>query len=164
MIKWDEILNQAYLGKRVHDLLTTLTDQLALVYRANGITVPVPTSSTVQFLSENQDCSAADIARSLDITHQLATQRIEKLRKAGLVEKQLDQEDGRRVCWRLTADGKLQAHRLSSCMLNAIQVHESLFEETGINLLEAIDTIQAALAKQSLAQRFAALSANEEAG
>lgn len=154
----DDIIAKAYLGKRLHDLLSTLSDQLAIVYQTDGIVVPVASSSTLYHLSQTDGATAADIARALQITHQLATQRIEKLSQRGLVEKRPDEDDARKVCWVLTSIGRDQAKRLRVCMENVVDVHDQLFDEIGVNLISALDDAQSALSTKPLADRFAELS------
>lgn len=164
MSKPTDLIEEVYLGKRVHDLLVTLTNQLAVVYKARGITVPVIASSTVDQLSRSSGASIADIARALDITHQLATQRMDKLNRCGLVEKRPDPNDARRVIWALTAEGCKQAERLEVCMNDAMTVHEKLFEDIGFDLMSALDKAKSALNTHPLSERFASLNDVKLAG
>lgn len=76
-----EILRKAYLGKHAQNLLFLSSGQVADVYLDRGITIPVRLSSTLQFISQQSGASLADIARALEIPHQLISQRTEKLLK-----------------------------------------------------------------------------------
>ena len=93
---------KAYLGKHCFDLLTLSSEQAADVYAQRGLQIPLEVSSTLQYIHRQEALSVADIAKGLKLPHQLATQRVEKLSKAGLVRRKPDPKDKRRFFLQLT--------------------------------------------------------------
>jgi len=159
-----EILQKAYLGKHAHDLLLKSSDQVAEVYKARGILIPVVVSSTMQFLSRRDNASLADISRALGLPHQLVAQRIQKLDRLGLVEKHPDPFDGRRFEYCLTDLGRDQASRLTRCMEDTAVIYNELYDEIGYDLAQLLlDAVQA-LERKPLITRFAEKYPIQEAG
>jgi len=156
-IQNEDLLEDAYVGKRIYDLLETLTSQISVVYTDRGILIPVHTSSTLHCLSVRKGMSLADIARTLGIPHQLARQRMDKLLALGLIEKTADPKDGRRFQWHLTAAGNRQADLLRQCMKDVITVHECMDKELGFVLAEVLTLARAALIESPMSERFAGL-------
>lgn len=149
-----ETIRKAYLGKHAQNLLFLSSEQVADVYKDRGITIPVRLSSTLQFISQQPGVALADIARALDIPHQLVSQRTEKLLKLGLAKKHPDPHDGRRSEYHLTENGSAQAALLKTCMEDTALIYGDLYDEIGCDLAQALLDAIHALERTSLRTRF----------
>lgn len=150
-----ENIRKAYLGKHAQSLVLKSSAQVEDLYAARGILIPVEVSSTLQFLAGRPGSSLSDIARALDIPHQLASQRVEKLRKLALVGKRSDPTDRRRFEYHLNASGQEQAQLLIVCMEDTAEVYSDLYDEIECDLAQALIDAISALERKSLLQRFA---------
>lgn len=148
------IFHDAYLGKRLQDLLTLSHQQMQSVYEKRGLIISVEGSSTLQVLKPGTKLALADLARILEQPHQLVAQRIQKLVRLDLVIKQSDPLDGRRTEYVLTTHGEQQWQLLNSLMIDGIDVNRALFDEIGIDLLGGLDAAISALHTRSFAERF----------
>ncbi len=146
---------KAYLGKHCLDLLTLSSDQAAEVYAQRGLAIPLEVSSTLQYLHRQGSLSVADIAKALNLPHQLASQRVEKLAKAKLVRRKADPNDKRRFQLLLTEKGREQAELLEQCMADIARIYEELFQEIGCDLSETLPAATAALQSVPIAERLA---------
>jgi len=149
-----ETVRKAYLGKHAQDLILKSSDQVLDVYKARGIVIPVVVSSTLQFLNRDSGASLSDIARALELPHQLVAQRTEKLLKLGLVTKQLDPADKRRSEFHLTKTGQNQAHLLKQCMADMALVYADIYDEIDCDLAQALLDAITALERKPLLSRF----------
>jgi len=146
---------RAYLGKHAHDLMLKTSDQMGQVYEQRGIAVPMVASSVAHFLAENDRASLSDVARGLDIPHQLAAQRVQKLLDLGLVNKQHDPADARKSAYSLTVAGRHQANLLAECMAGTVEVYEDIYAEIGCDLAAALVEGMKCIERKTLAERFA---------
>jgi len=147
-------LQNAYLGKFAQDLMFQTSEQMDVVYRSRGITIPVLLSSTLHFLAENKGASVADVSKGLGLQHQLVAQRIQKLLDMRLISKRKDRSDRRRTEYHLTSSGQEQADRLIACMTDTAVIYEELFAEIECDLVKALSKASSAIQGKSLSQRF----------
>ncbi|MCM8557157.1 MarR family winged helix-turn-helix transcriptional regulator [Sphingomicrobium sediminis] len=146
--------HEAYLGKRLQDLLSLSHDQMFHVYRRRGLVIPVEGSSTLQAIAPGQRKAISDLSRQLGQPHQLVAQRIQKLRKMRLLEAEEDPSDRRRTEYRLTSKGEEQWNLLNALMEDAITVNRELFREIDCNLLAALERAIKALSRAGFDDRF----------
>lgn len=151
--------DNAYLGKRLQDLLTLAHSQMKEVYEAHGLVIPVEGSSTFHLIAPGAAVSLTEIAATLGQSHQLIAQRVGKLLALELAEKRADPKDGRRSEYTLTQEGEEQWHRLDALMQTTAKVNHSLFDEIGCDLVEGLDRALNALAKEDYQSRFGTVSA-----
>ncbi|MDE1468494.1 MarR family winged helix-turn-helix transcriptional regulator [Aurantiacibacter sp. D1-12] len=150
--------DNAYLGKRLQDLLTLAHSQMKEVYEAHGLVIPVEGSSTLHAIAPGTSASLTEIAATLGQSHQLIAQRIGKLLALELAEKRADPNDGRRSEYILTPAGEEQWHRLDTLMQTIAKVNQRLFAEIGCDLVEGLDRALTALAKEDYQSRSGTVS------
>ena len=126
--------HQAYLGKRLQDLLTLAHGQMKTVYDAHGLAIPVEGSSTLHTLAPGEWMSLTEIARILGQSHQLIAQRIGKLRDLALVQQRDDPSDGRRSEYALTAAGEEEWQRLDRLMVATAHGQPAAFRRDRLRL------------------------------
>ena len=148
------IFRQAYLGKQAEDLTYLCEAQIEQAYQEHGVIIPICTSSTLHSLSMAGKASMADLAKSLQVTHQITAQRVRKLDKLGLIQRTPDPNDTRRIELSLTAAGREQAQRLERCMEAAAQAYADLFEEIGVDLSSLLLQATEALHRKPLGERI----------
>ena len=145
---------KAYLGKLAQDLLYLSSEQVLQIYTQRGLVIPVETSSTLAYLYHKQSAALSDIAGALDVPHQLAAQRVAKLLKLNLIDKQPDHQDARRSVLQLTVSGDKQAELLNHCMEDMAVVYAALYREIDCDLPVKLQLAIDALKHKNLATRF----------
>lgn len=123
------------------------------MFREMGLSAPSRLCSVMLTIGADGPCSAAHVARKLDISHQLVTQRINSLAKMNWVRQTPDPEDGRASNWALTREGRRNLPRIEEAVRRAERAFSDLYAETGIDLAAAITQIQKALVARPIASR-----------
>ena len=153
------MLADAYLGKRLQDLLTLAHSQMKTVYEKNGLKIPVEGSSTLHILAPGKRMALTEIARALGQSHQLIAQRLGKLRSLDLIEQLAHPDDKRCTLYTLTPAGEEEWRRLDQLMATTAEVNRGLYEQIGCNLVEALDAATKALERDTYPARFEAVAA-----
>ena len=97
-----------FLGRAVERLSILIAEQSQTVFDTMGIVIPVRSCSLMTVLATLGTASASDLARELGHSHQLVMQKIPKLSRLGLIEHHSDDDDARRMIYRLTDEGTRQ--------------------------------------------------------
>ncbi len=146
-------LREAFFGNRLSRLVDLIVEQGEDLFRNRGLSLPSTSASTVLYLSEHGNVSAADVARDLKQPHQLATQRVQALLELGLVKRSKDPNDARRNVLVLTESGKREARKLKECLADAARAYEQLSDEIGIDVSQFVLSLSQALADEPLQAR-----------
>lgn len=145
---------KGFMPKLAYDFASLIEKQAKPVYETMGLIIPVITSSTVVFIFENKTASLLDIARGLEITHQLASQRVKILLKLGIIQAFKDTSDKRKTNYQLTEFGIEQSKVLSSYLDKASLVFSELNEELGCDLMELLFKVNNSFQVNSLQSRI----------
>ncbi|WP_440958580.1 MarR family winged helix-turn-helix transcriptional regulator [Oceanicaulis sp. LC35] len=137
---------------RLEDLLS---DQLQAALGAAGHDLKTQTTGVLNLLHHGGPAPITALSEAMGVSHQLVSQRLTPLLKAGLVELKPDPEDGRRKQVSLTRAGALQAEALQAFLDQLDQAYLDLFEELGVDLDALVSRAQAALTRRALSQRMA---------
>ena len=144
----------AFTPKLALDFVALIEKQAKPVYESMGIEFPVITSSTVHMLGHYQQASLSDIAKALDISHQLASQRVKSLLKLAHITPEKDAFDKRRTIYKLTKLG-IEQHKL---LLKYLAVTDSVFEklnsELNVKFNMLFNELHASFSGNSLMQRI----------
>ncbi|MBX3146704.1 MAG: MarR family transcriptional regulator [Gemmatimonadales bacterium] len=140
---------------RVGQLATSLYDGMDACLAAHGIELPGYTTSIVQTLYHGGPQSISDLAQELKLSHQLASQRVNWLVRAGFVTSASHADDRRVRVVRLSRAGRVQATKLQEFLPLLAEAYGDLFEEIGVDLHDATLRASAALEARSLADRVA---------
>lgn len=89
---------------------------------------------TVKGMPEGKRATVGEIAERLQIQHHSTVELIDRLVERGLVERQRDEEDQRRVLIYLTAQGEEILHKLSQLAVAELRT-------TGPALVKALNTL-----------------------
>lgn len=150
-----------FLGRAVERLSTLIEEQSGTVLRAHNVIIPVKSCSLVAVLGAQGAATAAELSKSLDVSHQLVLQKIPKLLKLGLIKSEQDQEDGRKRTYSLTAEGvsQIRLFQRSRAMIYAAYVE--LFAEVG-DLFDLTCRTEAALRQRSLGERVGVIKSKQK--
>ena len=143
-----------FLPKEAFDFASLMEKQAKPVYEAMGIVIPVITTSTLVIIQQLKAASLLDIARALNISHQLAAQRVKILLKLQLLNAEKDVNDKRKTNYTLTAFGETQAQLVAAYLARADHVFEQLNVELGLDLMQLLKQVNQSFIKQSLQQRM----------
>ncbi len=150
-------LRGAFLANRLDRLADLISGQGEVLLQDLCIEIPPRAVSVFLLIGERGEISAAEIAGLLDQPHQLATQRIDLLIEAGVIERMPDPDDGRRKILKLTAKGRRQHLNVRLRLEDTARVFAALFEEIGCDLNECAERAADALTRRSLMERVATL-------
>lgn len=139
---------------RVGQLSTTLYDQMDACLASYGIELPGYTTSIVQSLYHGGPQSISDLAQQLELSHQLASQRVNWLVREGFATSASGAQDRRTRIVSLSRAGRAQAAKLQEFLPILAQVYDDLFDEIGVDLHDATIRASVALKERSLAGRF----------
>lgn len=120
-----------FLGRLSETLSDLIETQSADVFVANGLLIPVKSSSLMVALDAIEPASAADLAHALECSHQLVLQKTPKLMKAGLIVRAPCPEDGRRKLFSLTDKGRAELATLRALEPEFVAAYEALEASVG---------------------------------
>ena len=142
-----------FLGRAVERLGALIERQCETLFRHRGIVIPVKSCSLIAILAALGTATAADLSRTLDVSHQLILQKLPKLLKLGLISSEPVHDDARKKAFSLTMDGRRQFERFEQCQPLIEACYVELFSEVG-DLLELTAKISTALENRPLSQRI----------
>jgi len=155
-----EELGSPYMAHFCRRLADLIIEQGSEILAERGLTTPSTALSTIFYLDQNQSTTVASLASALDVSHQMATQRINGLVKLGLVTRSSSDEDKRAKFVVLTPMGKNEAKQLYPFVTEMTQVFEDFEAELDCELTNIIRKAERSLLQKSLKQRLEELSGN----
>lgn len=141
------------LGRTVERLSTLIEIQSEVVFNEYGVVIPVKSCSLMVQLARLEHATAADLARALNVSHQLVLQKLPKLLRLRLITAAQDLEDARKKSFSLTASGQQQIEIFLKCRDLIKQAYAGLFEEVG-DLFSLTNTFIGALEEKPLCERI----------
>jgi len=142
-----------FLGRTVERLSTLIETQSEVIFKEHGVVIPVKSCSLMTQLARLEHATAADLARALNVSHQLVLQKLPKLMRLRLITATQDLEDARKKSFSLTATGKAQIEIFLKCRDLINQSYAGLFDEVG-DLFSLTNTFIAALEEKPLSKRI----------
>jgi DNA-binding MarR family transcriptional regulator len=142
-----------FLGRTVERLSTLIETQSEVIFREHGVVIPVKSCSLMTQLDRLEQATAADLARALDVSHQLVLQKLPKLVKLRLIVATQDPEDARKKSFSLTAAGNKQLEIFLECRALIEQAYSGLFDELG-DLFSLTNTFIGELEARPLSSRI----------
>jgi len=144
----------AAFGMRVGQLATMIYEQMDGLLAAQGVKLPGYTTSIVQTLYHAGPQSISDLAARLQLSHQLASQRVQWLVREGFATVASGTEDRRVRIVKLTRGGRAEGDKLQRFLPILESAYGDLFEQIGLDLHDAVVRASDALTDRSLATRF----------
>ncbi len=144
----------SFMPKLAFDFVSIVEKQAGAVYQRMGLVIPVITSSTLALIADQEKASLLEIARGLNISHQLAAQRVKTLLKLNVIVADKDNTDKRRTNYQLTALGVQQQQLLLTYLSHADKVFAALTEEFGVDLIEVLTAVNQSFTERPLASRI----------
>ncbi|MGY8799667.1 MAG: MarR family winged helix-turn-helix transcriptional regulator [Longimicrobiales bacterium] len=138
---------------RVGQLSSLLYEQIERCLVSRGLRLRGYTTSIVQTLHHAGPQSITELAESLELSHQLASQRVRWLVGEGFATIERGAQDRRRRIVTLTADGAAEAEKLQGFLPVIEAAYADLFDEIGLDAHRATLDVIAALADRPLELR-----------
>lgn len=143
------------LGTQLRHLIELLDGAVGAAYEELGLDYRPRYTPIMRALLEREPCTVSQIAEVAGITQPAATQTVNLMRKAGLVETETGSEDGRQKLVRLSHRGRALVPELQRCWAATRGAAESLEAEMPHSLSETLAAAIAALARKSFGERIA---------
>ena len=138
--------------------LRQLADQISLesrpILRQRGISTDPKTISVLMFVAGKSRTTTAEIARALGLSHQLATQRVNRLLDQQLIEIVSDSSDSRLRPVQLAAEGEAEVRQLTPVIEQLDAVLRQVFEEIDSDPVAIANDMFEALSQHSLQTRI----------
>ncbi|RSK24700.1 bifunctional helix-turn-helix transcriptional regulator/GNAT family N-acetyltransferase [Hymenobacter metallilatus] len=160
---FDEI-GPAALGSRLRRLSELMTGQAAEVYALYHVAFEPRWFPVFYVVATEPGRHVGDIAGRIGQTHAAVSQTVKDLVKHGLVQVQRGETDQRRSVISLTEQGAALWPALQQQTADVQQASEALLAETRYNLWLAIEEMEYALSRQSMAGRVKAVRDQRVAG
>ena len=143
----------AAFAMRVGQLTTMIYEQMDGWLAAERVKLPGYTTSIVQTLYHAGPQSISDLATRLQLSHQLASQRVQWLVREGFAAVTPSTEDRRIRIVKLTRAGRVEGEKLQRFLPMLEAAYVELFDQIGLDLHDAVVRASAALADRSLTAR-----------
>jgi len=143
----------AFLGMFMSRLVDEVVTAGNATARALSIDLPPRSMSLVTLLAA-QEMSVTELAFALGQTHAAVIKNMKPLEMRGLVSRGDDCNDARRKPYCLTSKGNAFADELEHLLHAGASAFRELFDETGVDLYEAVLRTEQALAKRTMTQRM----------
>ncbi|HEY8005034.1 MAG TPA: MarR family transcriptional regulator, partial [Phenylobacterium sp.] len=128
---------------------------------AQGLTAPPRSASTLRLLAEGAPLSVTQIAARIRLSHPFVVRMVASLEHIGLVAVSPDAADGRRRMVALTRKGREEAAILNRAGPSMAAAYAELFADAGVDLFAALEAVEAAHRRRSLAQRLCDLTTED---
>lgn len=143
----------AAFAMRVGQLATMIYDQMDGFLASRGVKLPGYTTSIVQTLYHAGPQSISDLATRLQLSHQLASQRVQWLVRAGFASVSSSSADRRVRIVKLTRAGRAEGDKLQQVLPVMESAYRELFDEIGVDLHDAVVRAAASLVERPLGAR-----------
>ena len=147
-------LNSAFLAHFARRLSDLIAEQGSEILKARCLKTPASSISAMLYLSENQNVTVALLAKSLGVSHQMATQRSNFLEKLGLIERVATEHDKRSKIINLTKTGKQEVKKILPFTQQVKKVFDDLEDEIGCELATYIRKAELSLRDKPIKQRI----------
>jgi len=141
-------------GSRLKRLSDRVMQDGVKMYRASGLAFEPKWFPVFYYLSKLGPSSIMDIARGLGISHPSVNQIAREMTAANLVAAYKDTNDKRRRVLALTSYGKSEKDAIEEIWRVIEATLVELLDETGVDFLGYIGTVERALDRRSLERRF----------
>jgi len=147
------------IAHRLRRLSDSFVDAYADWLPLAGIEAPARSMSTIILLRDEGPLGVTELAARLRLSHPLMIKLVATLEKLGIVEAVPDPGDARRRPVALTATGQAEADRVAAALGAMDRAYARLFADAGIDLLRAVEGIEAALREESFGERLRSIAA-----
>ena len=142
------------LGSRLKRLSEQLAQEVAEVYKGNGIEFEPRWFPVFSYIANRGSASITAIADGVGITHPAVNQMAQELLASGLIEQADDPQDKRRRLLALSNEGRATYERLKPAWKVLHASVSDAMSECGIDLVNALAILERALDRQSLTSRY----------
>ncbi|MBQ74359.1 MAG: hypothetical protein CMQ20_04950 [Gammaproteobacteria bacterium] len=142
------------LGSRLRRLSDQLMQDGILVYRDSGQDFEPRWFTVCLYLKESGPSAVMDIARGLGVTHPSVNYVAKELMKVNLIAAYKDANDRRKRVLALTGAGKAKLRELEPIWSDIEFILRELIDETQVDFLGYMETIERSLAQKSFHQRY----------
>jgi DNA-binding MarR family transcriptional regulator len=152
MVDYTRKYGPAAIGARLRRLSESIDEDAGRIYVDLGIEFQQRWVGILEQLHERGAQPVGELAASLGIRHSSVSQTRRSLEEAGLVESQVDPQDGRSRLLRLSGRGKELVRRLQPLwkILNATSLE---LDQEADHVIAALDRLDRALERLSLYDR-----------
>ena len=152
-IKYFETLNNAFIAHFARRLADLMNAQGGDLLNELNLVTPASSVSTVLFLKKIKTSTVTVLAEALDVTQQMATQRVNALVSLSLIKRTSDPHDKRSKTISLTELGLSEAKVLLAFTKEVSRAFDKINSELDCDLKSSLLRAEKLLLKEALADR-----------
>ncbi len=141
------------LTMRLRRIVDRMVSDARLLYRELGLDIEPNWHAVLLLVNEQPNIGIAEIARQLGIAHPSASVLVKQLEQRGYLRRKNDSADGRRQVLNLTPAAKKKLPELIQVWEAAEQAIQLAIDESGQDVIAAIDAYERSVAATSFRQR-----------
>ncbi len=151
-----ENLGSSYMSHFARRLADLINEQGAEVLAELHLITPATAISAMQFMDQSKDMAitVSDLAQALNVTHQMASQRVNKLIQLKLIERISNAHNKKSKQIILTTAGHDEIKALQPFMEKMQLVFNQLEAEIGVELTQIMYKTETSLRKKTLSDRY----------
>ena len=153
-LKFFETLNESFIAHAARRLADLVNEQTSTMMEDLNLTAPSTSVSTLIYLRQADGSTAKELADALGVSHQMATQRLNKLLELQLVEQAPHPNDKRAKVISLSKLGQVEADTLVQFTNKVAQAFSAIDAEIGCQLSSSIRKAETLLIEKPLAKRI----------
>lgn len=147
-------LGPAFTAHRMRRLSDAFVESCGAWLAQQGVIAPPRSVSTLRLLAAESPLSVTEVAARIRLSHPFIVRTLGELEQLGLVEVSRDDKDRRRRLVALTGKGAAEVRLLEHTAEPLAAAYVSLFSDAGVDLTAALDALEAAHSRRSLADRL----------
>lgn len=147
-------LEELALATRLKRLQERLAADVSRIYKESSFDFEARWFPILALLKRQKDLSIVEISQSLQLSHPAVVQFAEQLLKKGYIVAEKDPADARRRILNLSQTGIELMDRLEPLLKVIKEENKKWLVEADVNLLQAIEQLEAALDRTSLYNRI----------
>lgn len=147
-------LGPAFTAHRLRRMSDAFVDACGQWLARQGLSAPPRSISTLRLLLQSEPLSVTEIATRIRLSHPFIVRTLGELERLDLVVLGRDAKDKRKRMVRLTEKGRSEAQAFVATAAPLAAAYASLFEDAGVDLAAALDAVEQAHRRRSLAERL----------
>lgn len=146
-------LGQIALGSSLRILADSITNDVSSIYQSYGVDIDPKWFPVFYVLASNNQESIVNIAREIGHSHASVSKIVKEMKADGLIDTFRSQTDSRITLLSLSKSGKVMVPSLIKQCDAINKVLDNLFNETGIDLWQAVKTTERHIKYRTLSDR-----------
>jgi DNA-binding MarR family transcriptional regulator/N-acetylglutamate synthase-like GNAT family acetyltransferase len=153
-MKFIQELGELAFATRLRLISETLASDIGKVYKEAGMDFEPKFFAIIYFLKQRGPSNISVIASEIGISQPAVSQLIDSLQRNNLINIEGDKKDTRKKIITLSEKTNVMLPGLERIWVNLVQVHEDIFSQMGVNIIDILGRLERVLEEKSLYRRI----------